>query len=335
MTAQTKNTKDKNFQWISTLRGFAALLVFTAHLPIPFPHTVSFAIGRTGVALFFLITGYLAVSSRKRRSRKQYLFNRFVRMYPVFWLILIATYVVKILAWNAGFMNYLRDLVLNMTLFNEFLGTDCIIGTSWMMPIQVCFFLMLTVLPTDFFDRDGTDKLRRADVLFLAGCGFTLALSVLRFVTHKNMPTAFGLLILLSLIGLQYRDCGDVRGISKHLIVFAVTFIPSVILSYRSEAVGYIAAYAAGILLFILADRSSVSVEAMNRLGSVGFSFFLAADIPHILLEKVFDPNDSAAKLIVFIIIKFAASLALAYLLTRFVEEPMLKKAKGIESKLK
>ena len=59
----------KNYEWIATLRGFAALLVFVAHLPIPFPDIVGFAIGRTGVAIFFLITGYLAVQSRRKRSR--------------------------------------------------------------------------------------------------------------------------------------------------------------------------------------------------------------------------------------------------------------------------
>ena len=327
-------TKENNYQWISTLRGFAALLVFTAHLPIPFPHLLSFAIGRTGVVLFFLITGYLAVQSRKKRTRKQYVFNRFVRMYPVFWLILIATYIVKIVAWHADFVKHLKDLVLNMTLFNEFLGSDCIIGTSWMMPIQVCFFLLITVLAADFFDSSDKAKSGRADLLFIACSCFTLGISVLRYATGKPFPTAFGLLILSGLIGIKYHDCGKLGGIVKQLIIFAVTFIPSVILSYRDEAVGYFAAYAAGTALFILAHKLNVSVKAMNMLGDVGFSFFLAADIPHIILEKFIDPTDSAVKLVVFTVIKLAASLVLAYLLTKFIETPMLKKAKAVESKL-
>ncbi|MBO4865219.1 MAG: acyltransferase family protein, partial [Ruminococcus sp.] len=69
---------ENNYGWISTLRGFAALLVFTAHLPIPYPGQMGFIIGRAGVAIFFLIMGYLAVQARQKRTRKQYLFNRFV-----------------------------------------------------------------------------------------------------------------------------------------------------------------------------------------------------------------------------------------------------------------
>ncbi|MCR5122406.1 MAG: acyltransferase, partial [Ruminococcus sp.] len=204
-----------------------------------------------------------------------------------------------------------------------------------MMPIQVCFFVMLAVLAPDFFEKKRGEKTLRTDVLFIAGCVLSLLLSVLRYVKGKPFPTAFGLLILLGLIGIQYRGVGNVKGTAKYLIIFAVIFIPSVILSYKEQAVGYFIAYSAGIVLFTLAERFGVSVKAMNMLGDIGFSFFLAADIPHIILEKFIKTEGSVVGLILFIIIKFAASLALAYLLTRFVEKPMLKKAKGIESKLK
>ena len=51
-------TGENNYGWISTLRGFAALLVFFAHPPMPWAdNSVGFVIGRTGVAIFFLIMG--------------------------------------------------------------------------------------------------------------------------------------------------------------------------------------------------------------------------------------------------------------------------------------
>ena len=327
-------TGENNYGWISTLRGFAALLVFAAHLTIPWPHyLVGFAIGRAGVAIFFLIMGYLAVQARQKRTRKQYLFNRFVRMYPVFWLILIATYIVKIIAWKASFFGHLKDLLFNMTLFNEFLGSGCIIGTSWMMPIQVVFFVILAVLSVDFFEYISGDMMEK---IFIIGGGATVFISLLRFITGKPFPTAFGLLLLLGLIGIQYKEYGDIRSIPiSYLQIYAIAFVPSVFLSYKWDAIGYIAAYALGIALFVLADKYKVSVDAMDKLGSVGFSFFLAADIPQIILEKIIDTNGSVIKLILFIIIKFAASLGLAYVLTKYVEKPMLKKAKSIEMSMK
>lgn len=323
---------ENNYGWISTLRGFAALLVFTAHLPIPYPGQMGFIIGRAGVAIFFLIMGYLAVQARQKRTRKQYLFNRFVRMYPVFWLILIATFIVKIIVWKASLFRHLKDLLFNMTLFNEFLGSGCIIGTSWMMPIQVVFFVALAVLSADFFEYVSENTIEK---IFIAGGGFTVFISLLRFITKKPFPTAFGLLLLLGLIGIQYKEYGDIRSISRYLEIYAAAFVPSVILAYRWDAIGYIAAYVIGIAIFVYADKYKVSVEAMNKLGSVGFSFFLVSDIPHIILEKIIITNGSVIKLVLFIVIKFAASLGLAHLLTKYVEKPMLRKAKSIEMSMK
>jgi peptidoglycan/LPS O-acetylase OafA/YrhL len=335
---------ENNYGWISTLRGFAALLVFFAHPPMPWAdNSVGFVIGRTGVAIFFLIMGYLAVQARQKRTRKQYLYNRFVRMYPVFWLILVATYITKVVLARVGLFSHIKDLLFNMTLFNKFFGSSPLIGTSWMMPIQVCFFVALAVLSADFFEYASEKTIER---LFIAGGIGAVLISLLRFITHNDgIPTAFVLLIMFGLIGIQYKEYGDIRSISRYLEIYAAAFVPSVILSYRGEFIRYIVAYVAGIALFVLADKYKVSVEAMNKLGSVGFSFFLVSDIPQLILEKIIvlvdpkNPDKKAelyiVKLVLFIVIKFAASLGLAHLLTKYVEKPMLAKAKSIEMSMK
>ncbi len=45
--------QNKNFNWISSLRGIGAFLVFFSHLPIIFPNDLGFVIGRIGVVIFF------------------------------------------------------------------------------------------------------------------------------------------------------------------------------------------------------------------------------------------------------------------------------------------
>ena len=59
--------------WLSTLRGFAALLVFVSHMTIiQAPKDTLFILGRLGVVCFFLMTGYLTITSREKRNWKQY-----------------------------------------------------------------------------------------------------------------------------------------------------------------------------------------------------------------------------------------------------------------------
>ena len=91
-------------------------LVFFSHLTVlPIHKDLLFIIGRIGVAGFFLISGYLAVTSLERRNVKQFLFNRFMRLYPVYWLLLLMTFFL-----TEG--HDAKELFWNMTLFEEFVG---------------------------------------------------------------------------------------------------------------------------------------------------------------------------------------------------------------------
>ena len=115
-------------------------LVFFSHLTVlPIHKDLLFIIGRIGVAGFFLISGYLAVTSLERRNVKQFLFNRFMRLYPVYWILLLMTFFLT--EGHDG-----KELMWNMTLFEEFVGYEAMIGSSCMLPIMVVFFLLLTAL---------------------------------------------------------------------------------------------------------------------------------------------------------------------------------------------
>ena len=119
----------QNFDWlkhngkqIATLRGIAVLLVFFSHLNLNRSEErrvgkeLLFISGRIGVVLFFLISGLLAYSSRYKKSLKQYIFNRFCRMYPVYWLLLI----LACITFEKQFS--IMQVLTNFTLFQEFLG---------------------------------------------------------------------------------------------------------------------------------------------------------------------------------------------------------------------
>jgi peptidoglycan/LPS O-acetylase OafA/YrhL len=138
------NNKEKStppsIEWIASLRGVLVFLVFFSHqTELPVPKDAMFILGRIGVAGFFLVSGYLAVTSLQRRTAKQFLFNRFLRLYPIFWLILVLSY---LLSPHCG----LKELLWNATLFEEFVGYEAFLGASWMLPIMVVFFLLLTLI---------------------------------------------------------------------------------------------------------------------------------------------------------------------------------------------
>lgn len=133
---EEKMTQEKsNTSWIGSSKGLAALLVFVSHVQFQhLPEGLTFILGRIGVVVFFLISGYLAFASREGRNRRQYLWNRSLRMYPVFWILLVVMFLMTIPKYS------FFDLFLNMMLVNSFVGAGTIIAPSWMMPIQIFFF---------------------------------------------------------------------------------------------------------------------------------------------------------------------------------------------------
>lgn len=82
------------------------------------------------------MTGYLALNARIKRSSSQYLVKRFLRMYPVFWLLLFLTF----LEFDANTLS-VKDWLANATLFEDFLFCPKVIGASWMLPMRWCFLL--------------------------------------------------------------------------------------------------------------------------------------------------------------------------------------------------
>ncbi len=83
-----KSKSDKRILWLDSLKGIACLIVFFAHVIARYPETVdySYGVGKTGVWLFMVSSGYLLmVTAPKKLSWKwllRYYINKLVKIYP-------------------------------------------------------------------------------------------------------------------------------------------------------------------------------------------------------------------------------------------------------------
>lgn len=329
--------KENRIFWLGTLRGIAALLVFISHLPLELPFNILFVLGRIGVVIFFLITGYLAVKSRENKNCRQYLFNRFMRMYPIYWVLLIITFFQK----SSEFS--IPQLICNFTLFNEFVGYDCIIGASWMMPMQVCFFIFIALFNTKIITET---KFKIKSITFnmpqicITALGvLSVITGVLRYKTGLPLPTAFFLLISMSFLGI-YLNLYFKKQLSKKdfltlTIIYFIFLIPSVILSYRETWISYIIAYAVGFATVYVFGNKNYNITMFESLGKIGFTFFLGADIIYsyiyIYMKHFYDIEQSIPLTILCCLIKFLSAILFAFIVTKFIEKPLLKWSKKIE----
>lgn len=312
---------DKCFQWIGSLRGICALLVFLSHMNLPIGCNVSFIIGRIGVVGFFLITGFLTPKTRNKRNNKQYAINRFIRMYPTFWLLLILYSIINNTTWLA--------FVTNLTLFNEFVGQPCLIGSSWMMPIQILFFGIVCMF-WPIVCKNEKEHLLSLNIVGISI--FSLVVSFLRYNTGISFPTALFLLLGIAFLGLEL-NINNRKSFILNLVVYEMTLIVSAYFSYTEVFWRYIIAYNLGILLFFVFKTFQFQMRYFDLLGEVGFVFFLCPAVTNCVIDFLL--NSSQIPRALEICIQFMAALIFSVLIHKYIEKPIIFFGRQLETKMK
>jgi peptidoglycan/LPS O-acetylase OafA/YrhL len=139
------------------LRAIAALLVVVVHVGAASGYTFRSQLGRytsrgeIGVSVFFLISGFLlyrpfvaaAFTGRDGPNVRHYLVRRALRIFPLYWVALIVTYLFT--GWESvhGISGFLQN-----ALFLQVYSKDWVfhgITQAWSLCIEVTFYLMLPV----------------------------------------------------------------------------------------------------------------------------------------------------------------------------------------------
>lgn len=136
---------------LTSLRSFAALLVFGNHLDLRGgdvgPTRNFFEYGYTGVAFFFVLSGFvLAWSTGPGASTTAFYIRRFARVYPSHLVMALVALVVPVTISQVT----PRDVALNLTLaqswFGERLNPYTLNGVSWSLSCEVTFYAVLPLI---------------------------------------------------------------------------------------------------------------------------------------------------------------------------------------------
>ncbi len=147
--------------YLDGLRGAAALLVLLQPLAEgvlkahAFPTQVErlghlllgevFNFGRFGVALFFIISGFvIPLSFRTDRPLRAFAIGRLFRLYPAYWLSLIFA-----LATLVGIERLLPSgatILANATVLQKFVGRPDIVNAYWTLTAELVFYILCTGL---------------------------------------------------------------------------------------------------------------------------------------------------------------------------------------------
>jgi exopolysaccharide production protein ExoZ len=155
-------TQRRQLQTIQAARGIAALTVVAFHLTMFVKETYlsaslwldGFTNGFAGVDLFFVISGFVIVYTSysyigQRSQLRPYLTKRFVRVYPMYWLSLLAMLLAMSAAYWLGSDAIRLSMADKWPNFTTFLLTPyhtILNGVSWSLSFELFFYLLFACL---------------------------------------------------------------------------------------------------------------------------------------------------------------------------------------------
>lgn len=323
---------------IDGLRGLAALAVVLQHA-LQTIHQAGHAtfdfllyqinLGRFGVVLFFLISGcVIPFSFRGDHPLRNFAVSRFFRLYPAYWLSIP---VVALVALSRGDAVTPEMVLSNLTMMQGFWSGKNIGILYWTLNFEMGFYVLCALLFWRGWLQDARIVTALAAAL-IAGLLWSLALGG---AANYNEGPYFIALFLLGTVMRQALIDGDQRARRCMEWLAGLSIIAGVVLSWNSPfaandaVVGpFLTPLALGtsmtmpIVLFAAVLHWRPSVPRLTVwLGAISYSVYLFQDIGLSLAPRLFGPQ---AHPLLYMALVLGMTIAIAALIHRFVEQPMI-----------
>ncbi|WP_217144625.1 acyltransferase [Streptomyces sp. AC627_RSS907] len=306
----------------------------------PTLHTL-FSYGCLGVQVFFVISGFVICMSGWGRSLTSFFASRVSRLMPAYWVAVVlvtAVFALPVVAYEAVSPS---DALVNLTMLQQPLGADRVLGVCWTLWVEVRFyalFALCVVLP-------GAN--RRRVLLF---CGGWLMAAVLAQAAREPlldlvlMPQYAPFFVGGIGLYLVHRDRRDAHGWGITAVSFLVGQHYAVAdLWNASDPDAFAHRTTFGIVLVVAFGFVAVAAIALGWLswanwrwltvaGALTYPFYLVHEhlgwvVIHTLHRDLHVPSAAT------FVLTTAAMLLLAWLLNRFVEEPLTPRLRSVLSR--
>ncbi|MEN9337880.1 MAG: hypothetical protein RIQ41_194 [Candidatus Parcubacteria bacterium] len=133
---------------LDVLRYFAAFWVMSFHYFLGLSGDLSwYRYGNLGVPLFFIISGFVISQSVAHVTLRSFAVGRFIRLYPLFWIICTCTYIFTLLMPN-GHPVLFPEYLISMTMLGEKLGNalgyiHLVDAAYWSLVVELLFYVAI------------------------------------------------------------------------------------------------------------------------------------------------------------------------------------------------
>jgi len=301
-----------------------------------------------GVDAFFIISGFVIfMTIQKVKNWKEFVWSRFSRLYPAYWICVTITTIAIILnnhfiSTHASADGIVVRYFTNMTMFQYYFSIQNIDNSYWTLIIEIGFyFSMLLLLVKDKIRY--IEKIGYACLLFCMIYHFDVVCDnyffhklLIIFPLIKYFPlffagillykmkfekiTAFRLLILVLTLIIQcfiFRNYYNIRFVSINSYILTLIFIYLIFILYLFNALQFI------------------SNPVTMWLGKISYSLYLIHQFIGIRIVIPYFINDLHCSFWLSAIIALIIVLFLAYMINMTVEIPATKYLRKIYNEKK
>ncbi|GAA2726600.1 acyltransferase family protein [Cellulomonas aerilata] len=319
--AKASPAKQGRVAALDGMRGIAALAVvgyhYLMHGPTMYPElgvpVHAALVGREGVRLFFIISGFVIALSLRGSTVSRFAVSRFIRLYPVYWLGLCGTFLVVALFGPPSMGVSWFDALANITMVQGFLGIPHVEGAYWTLGVELLFYITCAIL---WFG--GALTPRRLPTTLYAWLGMTLVAVVVIpreqlewSAVAQNLPW-----FMVGIVALAIYE-GDRR---PAVLLFPAAAIGTVALAQPKIAV-FGALLFATVMLVLLWRPLGLTCRPLKFLGAISYPLYLLhQNIGYVLL---LDLSSRGVYRPLAVLVTTTAMVALAALVTHVFDVPV------------
>ena len=316
----------RRLEELDVLRGLAALAVLMCHYVSACVHAGvlggPFRFGAYGAHLFFLISGFVIFMTLAKTERPlDFVVSRLSRLYPTYWVAVAFTAAMLVVLGRPETRPGLSQTVLNLTMFQTWFHVPNLDCAYWTLGLELKFYVLMLVLY----------RLRRLDRIEWIGAFWLVAIAADRFavirlglpnftVLRASLMFDYAQLFIAGIVFYRLKSMGPRRDRTALLACCLAAQFAAAGLESACIMAGFFGVFH----LFIAGRLTWIARGPLVLLGTISYGFYLMHGvIGDMMIPRLATLTASPA---VLIAIPTVVSLVVAWVVTRFIERPVLKR---------
>lgn len=312
---------------LDTLRGIAIFAVMLAHALAGLgysqhPEDGIIALGRGGVTLFFLLSGYLIFHSVQREPAHVFALRRFFKVMPSYWINILVILVLDFTVTHFAHLSW-KSYASDATVLTDILGLPPTSGVFWTLFIEIKFYVFVLIQ----YALIGS----RYNLLVAAGL-LLIEVSVWTWRGHGSTTLAYfpvfyvGIEIALAEVaGWTRVHIARVVGITLVLAASLYVFLDRL----QVPSAVYLITAA---ILFVVAQRLRFSNRVFVFLGVTSYSAYLYHSLVMGWLIDTFPVSRASPGIFMLLVGVFLAAVMVGAVMYRLIEVPFVRLGRRLET---